>query len=204
VYQLYLESTGACTTYDVLLGCNINPLSITGKPNDILQYSATIDATSYLQKVANTGGTAINLTAGLPVTGTPFLFGDVSPTMIFGETEILSFNLELSKTLVDNDMRFQNSLTKTNDDYIGVGGTVSYDVKWSPQLDKALIQNGVTNSFSVILANASKSWAIAMKGVVTQADRPDADRGLFVGTYAMKLTTTSSGALPVQVTVQSV
>jgi len=204
VYQLYLDATGACTSYDVLLGCNINPLSITGKPNDILQYSATIDATSYLQNVANSGGTALTLAAGIPVTGTPFKFGDVTAEMIFSESKILSFNLELSKTLVDNDMRFQNSKTKTNDDYIGVGGTLSYDVKWQRKADKAMIQNGMPNTVTIEFANSAKTWTILLIGILTQADRPDADRGLFVGTYAMKLTTNSTGDVPATITVASV
>lgn len=204
VYQLYLDSTGACTSYDVLLGCIINPLSITGKPNDILQYSATIDATSYLQNVANSSGTALTLAAGIPVTGTPFLFGDVTASMIFGETELLSLNLELSKTLVDNDMRFQNSKTKTNDDYIGVGGTLSYDVKWEAQNEKACMYNQTSQYCSLDFINASKTWTISFNGVLTQADRPDADRGLFVGTYAMRLTSNASADPPVIITVISV
>ena len=204
VYQLYLDAAGACTSYDVLLGCNINPLSITGKPNDILQYSATIDATSYLQGLLNSSGSALTLAAGIPVTGTPFKFGDVTAAMIFGETEILNFNLELSKTLVDNDMRFQNSKTKTNDDYIGVGGTLSYDVKWSPGIDKAYMYNQSALSGSLTLVNASKTWTIGYNGIVTQADRPDADRGLFIGTYAMKLTTTSVADAPIEISVASV
>lgn len=204
VYQLYLDATGACTSYDVLLGCNINPLSITGKPNDILQYSATIDATSYLQGVLNSSGGALILAAGIPVTGTPFKFGDVTANMILGETEILSFNLELSKTLVDNDKRFQNSKTKTNDDYIGVGGTLSYDVKWEAQNDKAYMYNQTAQSGSLYFINAEKTWEVSFNGVLTQADRPDADRGLFVGTYAMKFTTNSIASVPITITVASV
>ena len=190
IYKLYLDSTGACTSYDVLLGAIINPLTITGESNGIVQYSCTIDAADYLQEVANSAPNALTLTSGIPVTGTPFLFGDIVCATGFSATSLISFNLELSKTLVDNSLRFQNSMTKTNDRYIQAGGTFSWVEIWDGTnnvADQSHKFDGQCLLIDIELINATKTWGIQLEGVLTDATRPDADRGILLGNYTIDL-----------------
>jgi len=204
IYQLYLNSAGAVVTYDVLPGAVIKDLSITGEANGIIQYSATIDAAEYRQEVANTGDDELTISSPQEA-GTPFLFGDVVASSWDSKTVINSFNLSLSKTYVDNVLRFQNSLTKTNDRYIGVGGTLSISQLWDTDdndTDQAYRYNESAITATITLATAAYEWEIGIEGVITEATRPDADRGLFVGNYTFDLT--SGGGtyeLPVQITV---
>jgi len=204
IYKLYLNSAGACTHYDVLLGAIINPLTITGESNGIVQYSCTIDAADYLQEVANSATNALTLTADIPVTGVPFLFGDITCTTPFSADSLLSFNLELSKTLVDNSLRFQNSLTKTNDRYIQAGGTFSWAEIWqipAAATDQSNKYNELALDFSMSLINSEKTWAIALDGLLTDATRPDADRGILLGNYTIDLCEGTSNQAPATITV---
>ena len=207
VYQLYLDATGACTHYDVLLGCAITQLTLTGEVNGIWQFSAKIEATSYRQYVANTSTDALTLASGLPVSGDPFLFGHTAIGAGMFQFTILSANIDLVKTMVDDKHRYQNSMAKINDAYIGAGGTVTWEEEWdgaANQTDQSYVQNETDNATSIVLANASKTWTFDLNGVITEATRPDADKGLYVGNYTMKLTASSLGDAPVNVTVASV
>lgn len=212
VYQLYLDSTGACTHYDVLLGVTIPSLTLSGEANGILQYTAQLDAASYLQMQPNSSGTALTFTSGTAVpsatSGSQFLFGNVTAnTMAFGETKLNSFSLEMTKTLVDNAIRFQNTMTKnstTGDAYTQVGGTLSYTALWdgiknAADQSKRYDGTGMTNTFSLVAPTVA-TWAIVCKGIVTDATRPDADRGLFLGNYTFDLCQISTAA-PVVITV---
>lgn len=199
VYQLYLDATGACTTYDVLLGVTLNPLSITGESNGIIQYSCTLDAASYLQEQANSSGTALTFTSGTGVpsapSGVPFLFGAATASLAFSETKLNSFSMEFSKTLVDNAIRFQNSMTKTNDYYTQVGGTLSYTALWDGTNNAAdqgelYDETAKTNVISLI-TSAVATWAFTLGGILTSASRPDADRGIYLGNYTFDLTSVS-------------
>jgi len=205
VYQLYLDGTGACTHYDVLVGCVFNPLTITGEANGIIQYSCTIDAADYSQDVANSSGEAITLTSGIPITGVPFLFGDVTASTGLSHTAINSFSLELSKTMVDNALRYQNSLTKTNDKYTQVGGTFSYAAIWdtsSNSQDQGYRYNETAIQSTISLVSSAATWQIDLNGVISEATRPDADRGLFIGNYTFDLTSEVTGTFPpVSITV---
>lgn len=209
VYKLYTNAAGECTAYDVILGAIFNPLSITGEANAIIQYSATIDGADFLENTANTSGAALsNIPA---VGGACFLFGNITAAMFTGETAINSFSIELSKTLVDNALRFQNSLTKTNDRYTQVGGTLQFETIYDNSTDSE-IQNtryntsatGSTSSV-ITLANTVKTWEIAICGLVTAAETPDTDRGILLGNYTLDLRYDTAGAaVPVTITVASV
>ena len=203
IYKLYLNAAGACTSYDVLLGAIINPLSITGESNGVMQFSCTIDAANYMDEVTNSSGGAITLTAGIPVTGLPFLFGDATIFTPFSKITINSFNLELSKTLVDDAIRYQNSMTKTNDRYIQAGGTFSWVELWDPDAnigDQSNLYNESTSGASLILTNAGRTWEIAMQGILTAATRPDADRGILLGNYTIDLCDDGNGNAPITIT----
>lgn len=203
IYQLYLDSAGAVTYYDVILGAIINPLVISGEPNGIIQYTATIEGADYLQQQANSAGTALTLTDGTTVSGTPFLFGDVTTATFHSKTTLLSFNLELRKTMVDNSQRFMNSLTKANDYYNQVGGTLQMSTLTDPTLDyQSTRQNQEGNANRITLVNTIQTWAIDIYGVLTDITTPDADRGLFVTNETFELTDESSTlAVPVTITV---
>lgn len=205
IYQLYLDSNGACTHYDVILGAIINPLVISGESNGIIQYTATIEGASYQQEVANSIPNALTLEATLPVSGTPFLFGDVTCTNLSNLTTLLSFNLELRKTMVDNSQRFMNSLTKANDYYNQVGGTLqtaslfdtANDTAW-----KGLMYSGGAYPATITLVNSNQTWGIVTNGEITECTRPDADRGLFVQNLTCNMaSTTLLGEVPVTITV---
>ena len=189
IYQLYLDSAGAVTKYDVILGAIINPLVISGEPNGIIQYTATIEGADYLQEQGNSAGKALTLTDGTVVSGTPFLFGNATCTMLNGNTTMLSFNLEMRKTMVDNSQRFMNSLTKANDYYNQVGGTLQVSTLWDTGVaaEQSLRYNETSNTVNITLANSVQTWAIAANGTVTETTRPDADRGLFVANQTLDL-----------------
>ncbi len=190
IYQLYMDSTGAVVTYDVLLGCTLNPLSITGESNGIVQYSCGFEAATYLQEQAV--GTITNHTG--TASGSPFLFGAVTASLAFSETKLNSFSMEFSKSIVDNAIRFQNSMTKTNDYYTQVGGTLSYVALWDGTLnaaDQGELYDEVAKSNVITLINATKTWAFTMGGILTAATRPDADRGIYLGNYTYDLTSVS-------------
>lgn len=202
IYQLYLNSTGAVTHYDVILGAIINPLVISGEPNGFIQYTATIEGADYLQEQPNSAGTALTLTDGTTVSGTPFLFGDVTVSTFTSKTTLLSFNLELRKTMVDNSQRFMNSLTKANDYYNQVGGTLQMSTLTDPAVD-VYTNKQETNSFlnTITLVNTIQTWAMAIGGELTDLQRPDADRGLFVTKETFDLCTDTDIAAPVTITV---
>lgn len=202
IYQLYLDSAGAVTHYDVILGAIINPLVISGESNGVIQYTATIEGTDYLQQQANSAGTALTLTNGTVVNGTPFLFGDVTCTTHTSKTTLLSFNLELRKTMVDNSQRFMNSRTKQNDYYNQIGGTLQMSTLNDPAVD-VYTNKQEGNSFlnTITLVNAAKTWAIAIGGELTDLQRPDADRGLFVTNETFDLCTDQDITVPVTITV---
>jgi len=192
IYQLYLDSTGAVVTYDVLLGCTLNPLSITGESNGIVQYSCGFEAATYLQE--QLVGTITNHTG--TASGVPFLFGAVTSQVTFGQTpsKLNSFSMEFSKSIVDNAIRFQNSMTKTNDYYTQVGGTLSYVALWDGTLnaaDQGELYDEVAKSNVITLINATKTWAFTLGGILTAATRPDADRGIYLGNYTFDLTSVS-------------
>jgi len=202
IYQLYLDSSGAVTRYDVILGAIINPLVISGEPNGIIQYTATIEGADYLQEQGNSAGKALILTDGTVVSGTPFLFGDVTVSTFTSKTTLLSFNLELRKTMVDNSQRFMNSLTKANDHYNQVGGTLQMSTLTDPAVD-VYTNKQETNSFlnTITLVNTIQTWAIAIGGELTDLQRPDADRGLFVTNETFDLCTDQDTTVPVTITV---
>ena len=203
IYQLYLDSAGAVTHYDVILGAIINPLVISGEPNGIIQYTATIEGADYLQQQPNSAGKALTLTDGTTVSGTPFLFGDVTTTTFQSKDTLLSFNLELRKTMVDNSQRFMNSLTKANDYYNQVGGTLQMSTLTNPDADRqSTRQNQAGNANTITLVNAIQTWKIDIHGVLTDITTPDADRGLFVTNETFELTDDiSTLAVPVTITV---
>lgn len=208
VYMLYLNNAGACTHYDVLLGCAITNVQFSGESTGIIKYTAKIEPASMRQHVANASGDVLTLAAGLPVTGTPFLFCSMTVINAFSATSLLSFNLELAKTMVDNKHRYLNSFTKTNDRYIQAGGTCQWEEEWDGLTnvnDQEFVQYSQASQMRIVLANTAKTWTIDMNGVITDATRPDADKGLFVGNYTMKLTASSYFVdPPVTVTVASV
>jgi hypothetical protein len=195
IYQLYLNAAGDVVTYDVLLGAILNPLTISGEANGIVQYSCNIEAASYRQEIANTDADVLNINNPAEA-GAPFLFGNVLATLYENDTEINSFSIELIKTMVDNALRFQNSLTKTNDRYTAVGGTLSYSKIWdgtNNAADQAFCYNESANHVMLMLHNApaetaTKIWYIKCEGVITETSRPDADRGIFIGNYTFDLT----------------
>lgn len=206
IYQLYLDSAGAVTHYDVILGAIINPLVISGEPNGIIQYTATIEGADYMQEQPNSAGTALTLTDGTTVSGTPFLFGAIDFTGDYGIDTLLSFNLELRKTLVDNSQRFMNSLTKQNDYYYQVGGTLQLTSLFDTTANAssmAEIYNGGAIPIALIelKTNTPKSWSISIAGTVTEASRPDTDRGLFVQNFTVDLSCDSVNTVPVTITV---
>jgi len=205
IYQLYLNAAGDVVTYDVLLGAILNPLTISGEANGIVQYSCNIEAASYRQEVANTGADEIYLDSP-GAAGEPFLFGMVGCSLWYESScPINSFNLELSKTMVDNALRFQNSLTKTNDRYTAVGGTLSYSKIWDDtydKTDKALKYNETAELVVIILETDALQWVISCEGVMTDTTRPDADRGIFIGNYTHDLTSGGQTyGVPVQIEI---
>jgi len=209
IYQLYLNAAGDVVTYDVLLGAILNPLTISGEANGIVQYSCNIEAASYRQEVANTGADEITIDSP-GAAGAPFLFGNVTAALYDAGTELNSFNLEISKTMVDNALRFQNSLTKTNDRYTAVGGTLSYSKIWDGAInaaDQIFRYNESANYVGITLynapvASADKIWAIDCEGVMSDTTRPDADRGIFIGNYTFDLTSGGiTTGVPVQITI---
>jgi len=209
IYQLYLNAAGDVVTYDVLLGAILNPLTISGEANGIVQYSCNIEAASYRQEVANTGTNELTLSSP-GAAGAPFLFGNVASVICDGDTSINSFSLELSKTMVDNALRFQNSLTKTNDRYTAVGGTLSYSKIWDGSnnaADQAYRYNESANYvvftlYNAPVASADKIWDIECEGVMSDTTRPDADRGIFIGNYTFDLTSGGiTTGVPVQITI---
>ncbi len=204
IYQLYLDSTGAITHYDVILGAIINPLVISGEPNGIIQYTATIEGADYLQEVANTAPNALAVEATLPVSGTPFLFGSVTCTNLSNLSTLLSFNLELRKTMVDNNQRFMNSLTKQNDYYYQVGGTLQTSTLCDATADsgwQGIKNNEALYPATITLVNAIQAWKIETNGTITDATRPDADRGLFVQNLTCDLASSILAEVPVTITV---
>lgn len=206
IYQLYLDHAGAVTSYDVVLGAIINPLVLSGEPNGIVQYTATIDGADYLEEVSNTAGNVLTLTDGTPVTGNRFLFGNIDFTGGYGIDTLLSFNLELRKTMVENNQRFMNSMTKLNDYYTQVGGTLQLTSLFDTVANAssmAEIYNGEVINIALIelKTNTPKSWSISIAGTVTEASRPDTDRGLFVQNFTADLSCDSISTVPVTITV---
>jgi len=204
IYQLYLSNAGAVVTYDVLLGAILNPLTITGEANGIVQYSVNIEAASYRQEVANTGTNELTLSSP-GAAGAPFLFGNVTATLYENDTELNSFSLELSKTMVDNALRFQNSLTKTNDRYTAVGGTLSYSKIWDGEKnagDQSTKYSESANYVIITLITAAYAWYVECEGVMSDTTRPDADRGIFIGNYTFDLTSGGGTVgVPVQIAI---
>lgn len=201
IYQLYLGSDGATTHYDVILGAVIQQLEFRGTANGLVEYTATIQGTSYLQMVANSAGGAI--TAIPAVDGALFQFGSVTASLYTAKTALNSFTLTLQKTMVDDKSRYQNSLTMSNDRYIGVGGTLAIETLWDGTADAAQQANRFSQTAkanTITLVNASGSWAFLTYGIVTEATRPDADRGEFMASDNLKLVFSGANA-PVTVTV---
>ena len=209
VYRLWLNAAGDCTHYDVLLGAVFNPLTFTGEPNGILQYSTTTEGTDFLENTANSDGDALsNIPA---VGGTCFLFANMSGQLMNGATALNSFSLELSKTMVDDALRFQNSMSKSNDRYTQVGGTFQVQTIYddvsddSMQADRYDPSKTASNPSTLTFANASKTWTIVINGIVTSAENPDADRGLLLGNYTVDLREdTDADEPPITITVASV
>jgi hypothetical protein len=204
IYQLYLNSAGTITSYDVLLGAVITSFQITGEANGIIQYTATIEADGYRQEVSNTGGDTVALDSPGGV-GEYFLFGKMLATLWDGSWTLNSFSLNIQKSYVDNALRFQNSMTKTNDRYIQVGGTLQITQLWDGSThgtDKSLIYNQSPQTNTLSLIGDMRVWDIGLEGVISDAQRPDADRGIFLGNYTFDLTSGGSTyGVPIQIDI---
>jgi hypothetical protein len=206
IYQLYLDNAGDVVTYDVLLGAILNPLTISGEANGIVQYSVNIEAASYRQEVVNTGANVLTISSPKEA-GTPFLFGNIAAQLYDSDTKLNSFSIEFSKTMVDNALRFQNSLTKTNDRYTAVGGTLTYSKIWdgiNNAYDQLYRYNESPNYILIRLATAANVWDFECVGVMADTTRPDADRGIFIGNYTFDLTSgdwNTNTTVPVQITI---
>lgn len=184
IYRCYLNAAGLCTMYDVILGSNVTPLKLDGASGDIWKYEATFQGRTHRESITNTGA---NLISNIPAaTGNPFIFGNTTGTVYGGKTAFNSFSINLEKTLVDDTLRYQNSIRKTNDRYIGVGGSVSFQTIADDLQDagiKSLINdaNSATNySGSIHLLTSARRWQIDYAGLMTGASMPDAERGLFL------------------------
>jgi hypothetical protein len=169
-----------------------------------VQYSVNIEAASYSQEVVNTGANVLTISSPKEA-GTPFLFGNIAAQLYDSDTKLNSFSIEFSKTMVDNALRFQNSLTKTNDRYTAVGGTLTYSKIWdgtNNAADQSFRYNESTHYILIKLATVAYTWDIECEGVMADTTRPDADRGIFIGNYTFNLT---SGGwymdIPVQITI---
>lgn len=205
IYQLYLNAAGEVLTYDVLLGAILNPLSITGEANGIVQYSVNIEAASYRQEVVNTGADVLTISSPKEA-GDPFLFGNIEAQLFESDTNLNSFSMEFSKTMVDNALRFQNSLTKTNDRYTAVGGTLTYSKIWDESnnnvADQSYRYNESPSYILIRLVTAAYNCEFECEGVMTDTTRPDADRGIFIGNYTFDLASGGmSIGIPVQITI---
>lgn len=207
IYQLYLDATGACTTYDVILGAFIREIQMSGKANSIWTYSVNIEAKSYRENVTNSLTNA--LTSIPTVTGNPFLFGSTTGTFNFGDTtHVNSIDLTISKTMDSDENRWQNGLTRNNNRYIGVGGTLSYSYLWdgakmesqgqSTKYETSALSEAI--SLTALVGAATHIWIIETTGRITDITRPDADRGTFIGTVTENLIDSGSD-VPVTITV---
>jgi hypothetical protein len=206
VYRAYLNpATGAVATYDVLLGCVFNPLQISGEPASIVQFSCSVEAATFLESVANSAGNALS---NVPVpSGAAFKFGNTTVLGANGATTLLSFSLNLEKTMVADAQRYQNSMTKISDNYTQVGGTLDVKYLWDTVNDVAM-NGSVANETDVIttitLKSDAKTWAMAVYGVLTSADKADAERELFEAAYSYDLCEGAGGEVPITITVASV
>lgn len=202
IYQLYLNNAGAVTSYDVVLGAIFNPLVLSGEPNGIVQYTTTLEGADYLEDVPNTALNVLTLTDGLTVSGNLFLFANVEYLNLTGVDEkLLSFNLELRKTMVENNQRFMNSMRKLNDYYTQVGGTFQVSSLYNGSEIQGIRYNNNIFALKLTLLTPDKSWTIDLVGVVTDATRPDADRGLFVQNLTLDLAVDAVHTVPVTITV---
>jgi len=190
IYQMYYNAAGAVTHYDVLLGATIQEMTFAGASTGLWTYTANIEAKTFRENVANDSG---NVLSAIPtVAGDPFIFGNTTCSVNFGNTNnVNSVDITLTKTMDSDENRWQNGLTRNNNRYIGVGGTLSYSYLWE---DNGAEQNGqsVKNNDTpyvetITLVAGAKNWQFECTGRMTDITRPDADRGTFIGTVTETL-----------------
>ena len=200
-YQLFLNANGTVASYDVILGAVITQFEMTGDANGLWTYTATIEGTSYRQQITNTGGDVLSNIPSLA--GTVFQFGNTTCLLYTSKTALNSANVTITKSMVDDKLRFQNSMSMANDRYIGVGGTISFETLWDNSADaggQAKKYDVTAKANTITLVNASKSWAVLTYGILTEHSRPDADRAEFLASDTLKLVYSGANN-PVQITV---
>lgn len=190
IYQMYYNASGAVTHYDVLLGAVIPEMTFSGSSTGLWTYTANIEAKTFRENIENDSG---NLLSAIPtVTGDPFIFGNTTCSVNFGNSNnVNSVDLTLTKTMDSDENRWQNGFTRNNNRYIGVGGTLSYSYLWD---DDGAEMNGQydknsDNSYveTITLVAGAKNWQFECTGRMTDITRPDADRGTFIGTVTETL-----------------
>ena len=190
IYQMYYNASGAVTHYDVLLGAIIQEMTFSGASTGLWTYTANIEAKTFRENITNVDA---NLLSAIPtVTGDPFIFGNTICFVSFGNnTNVNSVDITLTKTMDSDENRWQNGLTRNNNRYIGVGGTLSYSYLWEDngveQCGQSVKNNETPYLESITLVAGAKSWLFECSGRMTDITRPDADRGTFIGTVTETL-----------------
>jgi hypothetical protein len=208
-YSIYKYYPGTAAYYDVAVGCVMSDLKISGEANGILQFEATFRANYIYRAVHNDTGTDYPtiLLSDVPAVayGVPFLFGDVTVTLVTSVNYLLNFSLNLTKNFVDDRYAYMNYMTKLSERMTGYQGTWEYSVVYDdtidPEQETLLGSNASLNTDTITFANADYTWAFVLNYRIDDFVLADADKSLFESKYTCSLVGDNSDApLDIEIT----
>ena len=202
IYQLFeAGTTPSGTAYNIATGCVLTNLTISGEANGIVQFEATFRANAVDRAITTA------LSAG-PASwlgdDDQFLLANVTATLANTKTTMNSFSLNFEKTLADDRISYQNSLTRTAEYLIAFNGTVDFETIYDDAVDLTYdgnigVQTAVENL--ITLVEGAKSWAITTFCRIASFTQADPDKGLFVAQYSLELAGTDSTDVALSVAV---
>ena len=205
IYRIY--NVGASVYYDVALGCHCDSLKLSGNETDKITYEASFSAVASRFEIHSTSGDALtNVPARADLAGY-FLFGNATASLANSATKLNSFSIDLSKSMVSDERRFQNTLTMANDLFTAIGGKLKFQTIWDSVNDSAMVNklndgSAYTSTITLVSSDSSpKTWAFVMYGTLESIKRPDEERNLFVSDQEYNLAYDASLHEPITITV---
>lgn len=205
IMQVWSDDTSTPFIADKAVGCQCVSFNITGTSGDMVKYEAVFTAQSITRRLATVAITGTD--PGTACT-TGFNFGDVTGTLVFGDTTHLkSFAISLQNNQVDDAAQFQNSNTRLQTIPMNVSGTLNYVTNYydtATDIAAETFLHGTTeNEEMIVVANNIKYWTITMFGQMTEYQRSDPDQQLFDNNVTERLIVPTSG-YPINIAVTTI
>lgn len=187
ILRIWDDTAASPYTVDKFSGCRLDSLTITGQSGSLITFDAVFSPAAYTPETSQViAGTDPGV-----VCGTPFNFGDVTISSIFGSTtSAKSFSIMFGSEYADNASSYQNSNTRLADVVVQFMGEYQLAVNYVPSnsADYTVENiNSVTFTETIKLANANKTWEFFIPIQLTALTKADPDNQLFETSVTAKI-----------------